>query len=729
MFKILLIGNKNSGKTTYLSKLSMQPEITIKNKETLQYLHKQSTSKFISLEFNYKNIVSFQIDDYDGEIIDNFHQNEDKLLSVIKSAQAVLLFIPYDKKNNLYNQIDLFIQNLDKNIPINIVISKYEIDENIEQWLKNSSYNQMIKKLKIYFKNISIIPISSFNNINILTPIENSINSIFNNIEQKITTLKKEELLIFLYSILDDIQYYKNYLELYNNIENELFNTLYKKLQNVNSYKDFKQILKQNKDIIKTFNPKHQEEIKILEKYYTIDFSKQIGIISTAIFIFGIITFIAFKNKKEYENKIKLSKQIEISYENNNTQNTLNLINKYQNNYSSLPKKLIKIRQILQTKCQKEISIQYQTIFYINSILKKHQLLAELEDEIKTCNITQRPFIIQKEFTNNLYSKYLYLKKEIQNLTLNNIQSLDTIKFNNTLLQIQNYPEYNKTKEYLNQKFKILTNISSNKENIKSLINKAIQLNLDKLTITKLNEKLNYIKFQEALNQLIDEIEPMDYDEALSYIKINWEKHFNTYINLEKIKQILNEKFNQKLTDILSETNDIFISNSNDLNLFKTELDKIYNLSHKKIKLIKYSPQINISNKSIYKTLRKKYYKYNKSYLFPTKIKFIADNINNKPLQFTCEDNKEIEIKIIRRKIKYIYNYKNAKCNKTTLIFGNNHHFYIGNYNIKITQFNTFFDEHYNSTFKISKNDIINLINHNIVKKEIGNGYSLEFIP
>ena len=201
------------------------------------------------------------------------------------------------------------------------------------------------------------------------------------------------------------------------------------------------------------------------------------------------------------------------------------------------------------------------------------------------------------------------------------------------------------------------------------------------------------------------------------------------YIFLLKVRQLLNTKFNQKIKNHLSDINDIFISNNNDLILFKKELNKIYSFSHSKVKIIKYTPKLSTENKNEYKSLLSKYYKYHTTRVVPTKIKFVADNKNNKPLEFKCDGDKEIELNISKNKINYKYNYKNAQCFQTTMVFHNKNRYYLGNYDIKITKFNTFYNAKYNSTFKIGRDDIINIKNHIPVKKEIGNGYKLILVP
>jgi hypothetical protein len=207
------------------------------------------------------------------------------------------------------------------------------------------------------------------------------------------------------------------------------------------------------------------------------------------------------------------------------------------------------------------------------------------------------------------------------------------------------------------------------------------------------------------------------------------QKKFNSYTNLLKIRQLLNTKFNQKIKNNLAELNDIVISNSNDLNLFKKELNKIYTLSHTKIKIINYIPKLNIENKNEYKSLLSRYYKYQTSSFIPTQIKFVADNKNNKPLEFKCDGDKEIDLNITKNKISYNYTYKNSQCFQTTMIFKNKHKFHLGNYDVKVIKYNTFVNAKYGSAFKITRDDIINIKNKNSLKKDLGNGYKLIFTP
>ena len=747
MLKFLLIGNKNSGKTTYLTALSMQPQITIKNPKTLDYLKSlksslrdntpiPNTTNFITLDFNYKkeSIIEFQIDDYDGNIVDEFHKHSNiKLNKTISKAQAVLLFIPFENQStyNLDDEIDLFIETLkNKFIPITIVITKFE-DETISynDWL-HEKYPILIKKLNIYFKNISIVPVSVFKELNILKPIEVSIENIPKEWEYEIENISNEkDLLIYLNSILDSIQYYPKYMMIYEKIEKSVYVKIKDELKDKN-LKEFLKYEKENKNLIESLSKYHQQEKKKLKNNLKLDVIKQFFIIMVAIVIFGVISFL-FVNKNQYYKKEKqLYTQIKTSYQNNDIKNTLLLIKKYKKSYR-LHSDIVKIEQNLINSCQKDVNLKFHSLPKIKSLTKQKQIASELENEVEVCNLSKKPFENLINKVDDLYKKYIYLKKSIQNLSINNLSDFNIDKFNNSLLEIAIYPESKEIKKFLENKFEIISKSIQNSDtnNIQNFIDIAIQLNIPNKIIDNLTKKLHYVQIQEEYSQFLDELTPMDFDEAISYIKIKWQKRFNSYTNLLKVRQLLNTKFNQKIKNNLADINDIFISNNNDLILFKKELNKISSLSHSKVKIIKYTPKLNADNKNEYKSLLNKYYKYHTSKIIPTKIKFVADNKNNKPLEFKCDGDKEIELNVSKNKLTYKYSYKDSQCFQTTMIFHNKHRYYLGSYDIKIIKFNTFYNAKYNSTFKIGRDDIINIKNNIPIKKELGNGYKLILVP
>jgi len=576
-YNIVLIGAKSTGKTVYLTSLYFLPFIRITDKETLEYLKplKEQFEKrdipatnagYQELFFEYKKgyfNLRFQIDDYDGKFAEQFSSKENeelknKLEDNIKRAEGIMFFLPYEenldmkKIENIREEIDLFIEKIKqihpdkKDLPVPVVIAVTKWDnpsffkqeneiEKAQEYIENNEILKNIKeKIETFFSNVTLIPISSYEKYNLEKPLEFCFSKTFETWEEIITNKKdKKDLLCFLKSILDDIQHYKDgkYKKLYEEIEKEVFEELINKFENIASLEEFEELEKKykikDKNIITCLLNEHIEKIeeiksnlKELKKKYLI----KRGLVAA---IMVIVVGSGYYFYAQSKNKNILYTEIQTTYKAGNFAKSLSLIEKYKKKFSKDDKNykfVIKIENDIYKNCKNNINAKIEKLNKINSLEKQSILFENIKQEAFVCKLASPDLDIYKK-----YNDYKELLNYINNLIIENIDDTISMEITNKLNEIDSYEEYNKVLKLLNQKLNSIAQVliestnESDMDNIQKLLNFISQLGIEnEELISKLQDKYNNFKIYSEYLAFKDNLETLDYPEAIRYLNENY---------------------------------------------------------------------------------------------------------------------------------------------------------------------------------------------------------------
>ena len=308
VLNFVLLGAKSTAKTWYLKHLAKRKEISAIDEVTINYLDQikdetQATSiSYTELFFNYKNNefnIEFQIDDYDGNFVETWHNSsinkeyKDKLTEYVKESEGIFIFLPYEDNHDneklakMEKEIDFFIHKIKEEygeehnslpIPIVFVVSKWdksqyfktenEIEKAKEYLASNKTLKLIQEKVMKHFGSSEVMPLSSEKDYNMLNPIQHILEVTFKKWEEEITQLQEtnelEELLKFLKEKLYDIKFYKDgkYKKLYEEVEAEIAPLYLEKIQTIDNIVEFDSYLNEKRTILNALSNKNQDIIE-----------------------------------------------------------------------------------------------------------------------------------------------------------------------------------------------------------------------------------------------------------------------------------------------------------------------------------------------------------------------------------------------------------------------------------------------------------------------------------
>jgi hypothetical protein len=795
----VLIGAKATGKTVYLASLYLnEKSITSQDGHTIEYLkpladallegqYPQATAGTLhELMFNYKDdnfACEFQIDDVDGYFIETMHKDDkatqkqrDTLIKNIKNSEGIIFFFPYEEEfneesiKNFNYEIDTVISKLTKMydkydtipIPVVIAISKWDkspffkSDNEYNKALEYIESNKFLKiakeKIEHHFPNFSIIPMSSIgkdiNNMepyNIKKPIQFFLKETFRLWEEKIERIKndKPQLLKYLSKLYTDLKFWKNgkYNKLYDALEQSYADEIFNKLENINTYQEYKSIENEYKDVILYLKDNNREKIlQKAEKLKAKETIKKTSYTTVAFVLIGILgagAFIWYNQVKLKKEETKISRDIDIVYKNSNDKETIKKISEYENKFKDNPgienkEKIERIKKDIQEKYK----LKLQEILKNNSLITQYSRLKELSSEVDDLdNSIDIATTIKDKFKDISEIKNDY--DEVKTFSLEDLNSLDNIVKKLKKLSDSDYSEIPKLNDDFKNTLKSIANTIISQDDIDnidlvdSIINAFAVLGINENDlIAKLNDKKSSLLKEKKFNDLKNSLSNRNFSDAILKIETDWDDSFNEE-DKTKIINILNKKFNDKVEDILKEMPKN-ITNIDDFNVMKNKLDKIKNLAkNNKIEKIDYFPKLNDDNnkkdQEMYE-LWKKYSDILENGVKPKTISFKADLEDNEPLGFKCGDEDEIELSINDDSFTYSYEDSSTECEGLKISWPANATFKPGKYNVIVKEKDMIKDDKYDKgSFRLTKNDIIKIYNHESVSKYIGSGYNIIF--
>ncbi len=782
----VLIGAKSTGKTVYLTMLSMRPEIGAKDPKTIEYLkplrNKLRNKETLSasnlgiweLLFNYndrghKYSVEFQIDDYDGKFVEQLSTKEDadykqKLMENIEESEGIIFFLPYSaefdsiKLENVRDEIDLFIETVKKiypnkkslPIPVTLAVTKWDLspdfkdkqeDKKAEEYIDSISTLKNIKeKIENYFSHIQIIPLSSFKDHNLLRPIDFFLDKTFATWEEKINTLKQEkndeDLLVFLKEILFDIQHYKDgeYVKMYDELEEKIYITLEGQANSIEKFAAYEEFLKNKNELIVSLKNEHQHTFGSIEKKLKAKKRRKNNLmflgVATVFFGIGYIVYAQGVEKKEE----MLFASIEKAFEHQNDKDLLPMLSQYKKEYGNKIdelhyKRVVEIENKEKQICRNDVDVKLDTINKMKSLKSINALLLDLGRHIKLCGIDEGLISKKIEAAENNQQSYKTTLKAINDLSLTNLNDSTFGNIQMGIHSTKGYIESEELQTLLAEKINTIKDIALDSINIQPLqkfINLTSQVDISTESREALQDRLSILMAEKAYTLLKDNIESMNFMDSAQSIASKWEDGFR--LHQEEIKVILNTKYNMdienKLTNFPGE-----VDTENDLNELSNKLADIAKLENDgRISMVDYIPDMSSDNLSKLQKEKEKRDKYASYTVIPSNIVFKASSETNEPLGFSCvtvdsDDDLSLNISGTR------YEDKFGNCSGLAKSWGNSSLYRSSSYNVKVTEWDPVSNDTYGGSLSISKNDIIKLKNGKEVEKDIGNGYSIIFRP
>jgi len=331
MLNLVLIGARNSGKTVYLSTLWGKGLLRDLGAPTQEYLklnwdELEKNNKLPATEGNRKVLnftytqnkkigkVSLSIPDFDGYFAESLRADEGKeddkkevlseeeegikntkteragLKADVKSSKGCIFFVPFEKDpdrlKDFATEIDAFIQLAEKKnyelspIPATLVVTKWDESEffkaedeleKVKEYISKNTYlNRILTLIESSFKQVEIIPLSSFKTYNLLKPIDFSLEKTFEHYFKKAKELEEkkefEKLCLYLSNRWEDIQYCKAYdfHKLYNLAQEEFAQILKKKISQEN-IENKENLINKYKSYFITNDKKFKEKEKEVE--------------------------------------------------------------------------------------------------------------------------------------------------------------------------------------------------------------------------------------------------------------------------------------------------------------------------------------------------------------------------------------------------------------------------------------------------------------------------------
>jgi len=795
-FNFVLIGAKSTGKTWYIKYLAKKTRlVTIMDDKTIDYIDTISQSEnetkatnisYTELYFNFKNEtynIDFQIDDYDGNFVETWHDSKvnkeykDKLAEYVRESEGVFVFLPYESKDDtvrfdrMQKETDVFINRIKEEygeehselpIPVIIVVSKWDNspgfgtgneNDKAKEYIETNDTLRLIKdKLENHFEKIDIIPLSAKKDYNITLPIEMSLDYTFKNWENRIAKLKdkEEDLLIFLSTVMYDIRFYKDqkYKKIFDELEAKIAPGYIKNLENLKSIKEFDNfcndsVYKDAKDrnILDSFSEKYLKKIDNIEnKLLKKEKRKKYLAIAVSLIILSGIGF-GYSKYKSHKEEDKLFNNIQTEYENKNYSATLSNINKYYNEFSNIDKMhyadLKLLEEKTKAKYRETIDEALAGLPENRSIVKAYNIIEEIHIKAKEYGIPSiKQSLIEKEFfrLDEIKKAYDTLNNEIDKLSLNDISKeiIDGIAMNTN--KLIGFEEHGVVTKKFDKKLKIILNASLESDDEKTVLlmyNLASTMKISDDKRYALQKKLQDIKLETEFNEYLRSIKnEKDLEALIKYISNNWNTKYDKS-KQAKVGNIVKNKFNSWAKEHLkyAPKNVYNVDDFNRLlNYLNNTLAKDQEIQGLPIGI---TDLMSTENKKQHQTKLNLYNRYNnifKNGIATTSFTFYAEKGND--LGVTPSDD-EIIIFIDNNKT---YSYKNSggfstfsnSGGKGRMIFNSKHTYKAGRYDLTIKEIDIAYDDIKTDTFTISKNQLIELENKGKLLIDLGSIYDIE---
>jgi len=779
----VLIGARSTGKTWYIRNLVTQKEVSAIGEDTINYVELISSqdeatdASYRELYFNYKDDkfnVEFQMDDYDGNFVETWHDSQknkeykEKLTEYVKESEGIFIFLEYtesdnlDKFKNMEQEIDVFIEKVKEEygeshselpIPIIFVVSQWDKSPDFqsedevkkaEEYIKTNPYLFNVKeKVLNHFAYSQIIPVSSLKKYNILKPIAICLEITFSSWEKTINELKasnnKIELLDYLSEKNWDMRFYKDgiYKKLYDELEEEFAQEYLPKLTACESFKKFEEFFEEYKIIFESLNENHQEEIANIR--LTLEKKAKNKKIRLSIGVVGIVALcvIAYYKYIFAESEENLYKSIKTEYKQNNYEQCLKDTKKYYKIYNLSNKKhasdLKELTEQIKKSVRKELNEGYKSLQNTKSILQAYSKVIELKTTVEH-------FEIQGEIANNISHKFKQLKQEYTNYknALNSINNLsaetvtkdDIDRINSLIITLKSYNEYTNLNDTLLKKIQSIKEIIvkqdfTSEEQVQKFIELASVLSFNDKDIDKLNKKLNNIKTQNEFNEFLGSLKnESDTKSMIEYIKTHWNFKNYTATYQHQTRAYLNEQFQEETKNQLGDLPDK-IDNIDDYNRIYDKLKIITDISNsiKELPLNDANPfDINTQNEFDKKlNLFKKYSNIFKNGVTTTQFTLYIEGKN--VLFETSFDKVNLTIYIdgISK-----YHTEGGEFHKYKTLYSNVV-YKAKKYSLKILEKDILSpDDEVSGSFTISYNQLIKLYNTGYLKISLGDVYSIE---
>jgi len=781
----VLLGAKSTGKTWYLKHLAKRKEISAINEVTINYLDQikdetQATSiSYTELFFNYKNNefnIEFQIDDYDGNFVETWHNSsinkeyKDKLTEYVKESEGIFIFLPFENKHDnekfarMEKETDIFINTIKEEygeehnllpIPIVFLVSKWdnspdfktdnELDKVKEYLTSNKSLQLIQEKVMQHFESFEVMPISSEKDHNMLNPIQYALEVTFKRWEDIIKKLQekgdREELLDYIKEKLYDIKFYKEgkYKELYEEIEAEIAPKYIQEVQTIDNIAELKSYINKNRTVLDALSDKNQNIITDKkEQLQTRAKKKKIIISLSAAIILGISAY-GFTIYSTIQKEENLFKNIGVEYQHKNYIKTLTDIEQYYQVFKSTQNKqhydkLKLIQEELKLKIREDIQSDFKNLEDTNSLVKSWDMINKIKNTMTT-------FKISGEFKSNVESEFSKLQGLYENYTdaVNSIDglSLETISKDNLdeifilLNSFDAYSEAQKLREKLSEKFQTIKMLALqtseiSEDDLNNLIEVASTMNIFKEEIEELNTKLEEVKIENLYKEFVENLNNEDnLNDVISYIENHWDFKNYDANKMQRARQLINQKLNEKIKGILEDIPEK-VENVDDYSKLVDKLKIIYGYRDAIIKL----PLENQSpiTTEIQTKLTEKYDLYKKyndilvNGISTSVFQFYAKN-GGKELALTKYDS-ELDIYINGYKI---YECKNGFENGSIKLY-TSATYKPRKYTIKVIERDLTGDDMVSGSFTLSINEIITLYNEGSVYISLGEEYALRLI-
>jgi len=705
----ILVGARGTGKTVYLASLYLsEKSVTADDSKTIEYLKPMSDTllkgKYPSatagslheLMFNYKDdefTLTLQIDDVDGHFIETLSEEDEhtqvereKLINNLEKSEGIIFFFPYLKhfdieaiKEFTY-QIDTVIAKLkrvyhnrkDLPIPAVIAISKWddspdfrsdnEVNKAVE-YIKQNSFLKLAKeKIELNFSTLKIVPLSS---------IGNDIN-------------KLEP-----YNLNKPIQFFLK----------ETFKNWITKIES----------LKEDREALFIFLSKVHYDVKIYnggeyDKLYT---------------------------ELEKEHAEKLFKELDAvsniesysMFENKNKQLIKALSSLNQEKIRKIKEKLLKSKKSEDRKKKLKLGsrISIITMLFIGIVLmlitwNAKSLLVKNESELFSD--------IEVAYETNNYTKALTDIADYQN----SYEDTVSIEHKNRVIEIKSLIE----KEQVLSEVKVILNDSNfnDVDKIDEIVKHFSDMGIeDPELIKQLLKKKDIILTKETFAEFIDKVENKNFEDAIAFIDRNWKSAFDKDDQIIIIKT-LNRKYNHKVERILKDISTIV--DFDEYTKLVESLNKITSLKNNNIiSQLDYKAILNNDNQHILNKklkVQKKYLKVLEDGISSVNISFGTTSEENEPLGFNCSSESDIVLNIDVTSYSYENENKLLGCELNKISWRSlNQVFKVGRYTVDVTKVNSIrFNKDYDSSFTLSKENLIKLANGRRIRKEIGKSYFIE---